>query len=72
MQDQGNKATFSHWPRLDTLVVTQAWISLRHLPEANASKKAVLRVRCLRSSARGGGGVRRVLDGPGFEAKAEL
>ena len=47
--EEGNKATFSHWPRLDTLFATQAWISLRHLPEAKASKKAVLRVRCLRS-----------------------
>ena len=43
------KKTFSHWPRLDTLFATQAWISLRRLPEAKASKKAVLRVRCLRS-----------------------
>ena len=47
--EEGNKATFSHWPRLDTLFATQAWISLRRLPEAKASKKAVLRVRCLRS-----------------------
>ena len=47
--EEGNKATFSHWPRLDTLFVNQAWISLRRLPEAKASKKAVLRVRCLRS-----------------------
>ena len=47
--EEGNKATFSHWPRLDTLFATQAWISLQHLPEAKASKKAVLRVRCLRS-----------------------
>ena len=46
--EEGNKATFSHWPRLDTLFATQAWISLRRLPEAKASKKAVLRVRCLR------------------------
>ena len=45
--EEGNKATFSHWPRLDTLFATQAWISLRHLPEAKASQKAVL--RCLRS-----------------------
>ena len=44
--EEGNKATFSHWPRLDTLYATQAWISLRRLPEAKASKKAVLRVRC--------------------------
>ena len=41
--EEGNKATFSHWPRLDTLSATQAWISLRHLPQAKASKKAVLR-----------------------------
>ena len=47
--EEGNKATFSHWPRLDTLFATQAWISLRRLPEAKASKKVVLRVRCLRS-----------------------
>ena len=47
--EEGNKATFSHWPRLDTLFATQAWILLRRLPEAKASKKAVLRVRCLRS-----------------------
>ena len=47
--EEGNKATFSHWPRLDTLFATQAWTSLRRLPEAKASKKAVLRVRCLRS-----------------------
>ena len=47
--EEGNKATFSHWPRLDTLFATQAWISLRRLPEAKASKKAVLRVRCLMS-----------------------
>ena len=47
--EEGNKATFSHWPRLDTLFATQAWISLRRLPGAKASKKAVLRVRCLRS-----------------------
>ena len=47
--EEGNKATFSHWPRLDTLFVTQAWISLQHLLEAKASKKAVLRVKCLRS-----------------------
>ena len=51
--EEGNKATFSHWPRLDTLFATQAWISLRHLPEAKASKKAVLRVRCLRSVSKG-------------------
>ena len=42
--EEGNKATFSYWPRLDTLFATQAWISLRRLPEAKASKKAVLRV----------------------------
>ena len=47
--DEGNKATFSHWPRLDTLFATQALISLRRLPEAKASKNAVLRVRCSRS-----------------------
>ena len=47
--EEGNKTTFSHWPRLDTLFATQVWISLRHLLEAKASKKTVLRVRCLRS-----------------------
>ena len=47
--EEGNKETFSHWPRLDTLFMTQAKISLRRLPEAKASKKADLRVRCLRS-----------------------
>ena len=47
--EEGNKATFSHWPRLDTLFATQAWISLRRWPEAKASKKAVLRMRCLTS-----------------------
>ena len=47
--EEGNKATFSHWPRLDTLFATQAWMSLQRLPEAKASKLAVLRVRCLRS-----------------------
>ena len=36
--------TFPHWPRLDTLFTTQAWISLRCLPEAKD-----LRERCLRS-----------------------
>ena len=46
--EEGNKATFSHWPRLDTLLATQAWIPLRRLPEAKASKKAVLEVRCSR------------------------
>ena len=34
---------------LDTLFATQARISLWHLPGAKARKKAVLRVRCLRS-----------------------
>ena len=34
---------------IDTLFATQAWISPRRLQEAKASKKAVLRVRCLRS-----------------------
>ena len=43
--EEGNKATFSHWPKLATLLATQA------LPEAKASKKAVLRVRCLRSES---------------------
>ena len=47
--EEGNKATFSHWPRLDTLFAKQVWISLWRLPEAKASKKAVLRVRGLRS-----------------------
>ena len=47
--EEGNKASFSHWPRLDTLFATQGWISLQRLLGAKASKKAVLRVRCLRS-----------------------
>ena len=47
--EEGKRATFSHWPKLDTLFATQAWISLRHLPEAKAIKKAVLMVRCLKS-----------------------
>ena len=47
--EEGYKVTFSHWPKLDTLFATQAWILLWRLPEAKASKKAVLRVRCLRS-----------------------
>ena len=46
--EEGNKETFSHWPKLDTWFATQAWISLWHLPEDKASKKAVLRVRCVR------------------------
>ena len=29
--DDGKSATFSHWPRLDTVFVTQACISLRAL-----------------------------------------
>ena len=41
--EEGNKATFSHWPKLATLLATQAWISLRRLPEAKASKKAVFK-----------------------------
>ena len=49
MKSEGNKTTFSHWPRLDTLFATQAWISLWRLPEAKASKKAVFRLRCLGS-----------------------
>ena len=40
--EEGNKATFSHRPRLDTLFLTQVWKKIK------ASKKAVLRVRCLR------------------------
>ena len=47
--EEGNKATFFHWPRLDTLFASQAWILLRRLPEAKASKTTVLRVRCSRS-----------------------
>ena len=47
--EEENKATFSYWPRLDTLFATQTWILLRRLPEAKASQKAVLQVRCLRS-----------------------
>ena len=47
--EKWNKATFSHWPRLDTLFATQGQISLRRLPVAKTSKKAVLSARCLRS-----------------------
>ena len=47
--EEGNKATFSHWPRLDTLFATQARILLWRLLEAKTSKKAVLSARCLRS-----------------------
>ena len=35
--EEGNKATFSHWIRLNTLFATEAWISLRRLLEAKAS-----------------------------------
>ena len=45
----GERATFSHWPKLDTLFATQAWILLCHLPLAKAIKKEVLSVRYLRS-----------------------
>ena len=38
--EERNKATFSQWPRLDTLFATQVWILLRRLPEAKASKKS--------------------------------
>ena len=41
-------ATFSHWPKWDTLFAILAWISLWHLLEARASKKVVLSVRCSR------------------------
>ena len=47
--EEGKRATFSRWPKLDTLFATQVWILLRRLPEAKASKKAFLRVRSLRS-----------------------
>ena len=47
--EEGNKATFFHWPRWDTLFATQSQISLQCLLEAKASKKAVVSVRCLRS-----------------------
>ena len=49
--EKGNKATFCHWPKLDTLFATQAWISVRYMLEARASKKAVFTVRCLRSES---------------------
>ena len=37
--EEGNKATFSHWPRLDTLFATQALISLQRLPEATTEQQ---------------------------------
>ena len=45
--DEGKKGTFSIWPKLETLFATQVWILLQLLPEAKASKKAVLVVGCL-------------------------
>ena len=39
--DEGKKATFSHWLKLDTLFATLAWISLGCLPKAKANTKAV-------------------------------
>ena len=42
--EEGNKATFSHWPRLDTLFATQAWILLRHLPEASSFESKMFEV----------------------------
>ena len=39
--EERNKATISHWPKLDTLF---ACILLQHLPVARASQKAVLDV----------------------------
>ena len=45
--EERNKETFSHWPKLETLFATQAWILLWRLPEAKAIKKVVLTVRCL-------------------------
>ena len=47
--EEGNKVTFSNWPKFDSLFATQVWILLRCLQEAQASKKAVFKVRCLRS-----------------------
>ena len=47
--DNGKIATFSHWPKLNTLFATQVWILLWSLLEAKANRKAVLKVRCLRS-----------------------
>ena len=36
--EEGNKETFSHWSRLDTLFATQAWNLLWRLPEAKRSR----------------------------------
>ena len=47
--EEVNNSTISYWPTLNTMFATQAWISLRCLPEAKAGNKAVWRVRCLRS-----------------------
>ena len=41
--EEVKRATFSHWPKLDTLFPAHAWISVWHLPEAKASKKAVFK-----------------------------
>ena len=49
--EEGKRLTFSHWPKLNPLFATQAWISLQCLQEAKSSKKAVFRVRCLRSAS---------------------
>ena len=46
--DEGKRANFSHCPKLETLFVTQAWILLRPLPEAEAGNGAVLKVTCFR------------------------
>ena len=43
--EEGKRATFFQWPKLDILFTTQAWISLWCLPEAKTSKNVV---RCLR------------------------
>ena len=49
ISEEGKRTTFFHWPKLNTVFANQAWISLRRLPEAKAGKKAVLKVRSLRS-----------------------
>ena len=49
IKSEGNKATFSHWPRLDTCLQPRHGFCCKAYPETKASKKAVLEVRCSRS-----------------------
>ena len=52
--EEGKSATFSHGLRFETLFATNVWISQRHLCEAKASKKSVLKLRYLRLKSLGG------------------